>query len=100
MKKTRIILLLIFTAVLGFFYFANTTYFFNRYIATNIKEYGFTYNRVQGTLFSGFNIDKLKYKNKLLSSKVELKFNPIKLLIKKVSVSKVRLINVDKNIVI
>ncbi len=76
-------------------YFTTTQYFFNRYIAPNIKEYGFSYTKVNGELLDGFRVKKLKYHNKLLSKQVVLKFNPLKLLIKRISISKLRLEDVD-----
>ena len=97
MKKFLIIFTVIISILVSISFFINSTYFFNKYIATSIKDYGFNYTKVDGALLSGFKIDKLSYKNRELASKAELKFNPIKLLEKKISISKLRLIDVDKN---
>ena len=97
MKKFLIIFTVIVSILVAISFFINSTYFFNKYIATTIKDYGFSYNKVNGALLSGFKIDKLSYKNRKLASKAELKFNPIKLLEKKISISKLRLIDVDKD---
>ncbi len=97
MKKFLIIFSVILSILIGTSFFINSTYFFNKYIATKIQDYGFNYKKVNGALLSGFKIDNLTYKNRALASKAELKFNPIKLLEKKISVSKLRLINVDKD---
>jgi len=97
LKKFLVIFSVIILILVAMSSFINSTYFFNKYIATSIKDYGFSYEKVDGALLSGFKIDKLTYKNRELASKAELKFNPIKLLEKKLSVSKLRLIDVDKD---
>ncbi len=96
MKKFLIIFLIFIAILFGLSVFVNTTYFFNKYIAANIKQYGFGYDRVNGALLRGFNVENLTYKSKPLSAEAELKFNPLKLLYKKISVSKLRLIAVNK----
>jgi len=96
LKKFIIILSIFFALFLGVSFFVNTTYFFNKYIASNIKEYGFNYKKVDGALLRGFRVEKLSYKNRPLSSEAELRFNPLKLIYKKLSISKLRLIDVDK----
>ena len=96
MKKFIIIISIIFALFIGASFFVNSTYFFNKYIATSIKEYGFNYKKVDGALLSGFKVKNLSYKNQPLSSEAELRFNPLKLINKKLSVSKLRLVNVDK----
>ena len=97
MKKLFIIFSIIVSILVAISFFINSTYFFNRYIATTIKDYGFNYKHVDGALLSGFKIDKLTYKNRQLAFNAELKFNPIKILEKKISVTKLRLINVNKD---
>lgn len=98
MKKLLIIVVIILSLFVGLSFFANSTYFFNKYIANNIKEYGFSYSKVDGNLFNGFKVKDLKYKKELLSKDVELKFSPVKLLEKKISVNKLRLIAVNKEV--
>ncbi len=82
---------------IGLIYFVSTPYFFNKFITPNIKNYGFNYEKVNGSLITGFKIKGLKYKNKDLSSYVELRFNPLKLLKKVISISKLSLENVNKD---
>ena len=96
MKKFVIILTFFILLITGASFFLNSTYFFNKYLAPTIKEYGFSYQKVDGALLSGFDVENLEYKGGLLASKVELKFNPIKLIEKKLSITKLRLINVRK----
>jgi len=98
LKKLLIIVVIILSLFVGLSFFANSTYFFNKYIANNIKEYGFSYSKVDGNLFNGFKVKDLKYKKELLSKDVELKFSPVKLLEKKISVNKLRLIAVNKEV--
>jgi len=98
LRKLLIIVLIILSLFVGLSFFANSTYFFNKYIANNIKDYGFSYSKVDGNLFNGFKVKDLKYKKELLSKDVELRFSPIKLLKKKISINKLRLIAVDKKI--
>ncbi|HFU75277.1 MAG TPA: hypothetical protein ENK66_03435, partial [Arcobacter sp.] len=78
--------------------FVNSNYFFDRYIAKNITEYGFSYTHAQGALLDGFVVENLKYKNRTLSSNVELKINPLHLLSGVVSVSKLNLIGVREDV--
>ena len=98
MKKFLIIFSIIISILVAISFFINSTYFFNKYIATTIKDYGFNYKKVDGALLSGFKIDKLSYKNEQLASKAELEFSPIKLLEKKISIKKLRLIDVNKDV--
>ena len=81
-------------------YFTSTKYFFNRYIAPNITNYGFSYTKANGELLSGFKILNLKYKDKPLSKKVVFKFNPLKLLTKTISVDKLELQNVNQPVLL
>ena len=97
MKKFLIIFSITIAIFLGISFFANSTYFFNKYIASNIKQYGFGYDKVEGALLSGFKVENLTYKKEPLSAEAELKFNPLKLIYKKISVNKLRLIAVNKN---
>ena len=98
MKKLIAVLVILAALFFGLSVFANSTYFFNRYVASSIKEYGFGYDKVQGALLEGFSVDNLTYKNRPLSARAELKFNPVKLIYKKLSVSKLRLIGVNKEV--
>jgi len=98
LKKFFIIFAIIVGLIFATIYFTTTEYFFNKYVATNIKEYNFDYKRAQGSLLSGFKIEDLKYKNQELSSNVEFKFNPVKLLKGTISISKLHLENVDKKV--
>ena len=97
MRKLYYFLVFLITLVV-IAYFATTPYFFNKYIVPNIKSYNFDYKSVKGTLLTGFKVEHLKYKNKELSSLVELKFNPFALLEKKISISKLVLEDVDKEV--
>ena len=77
--------------------FSSSNYFFNHYIAKNIKKYGFSYIYADGALFEGFVVKGLKYKHKVLASKVELKINPLRLLSGMVSVNKMNLLGVRED---
>ncbi len=98
MKKLYYIILIFLIVFVGFFYFTTTPYFFHKYIAPNIKSYHFSYKSVKGTLFNGFKVEHLEYKDKELSSFVELQFNPFALLEKKVLVNKLTLKDVNKEV--
>jgi len=98
LKKSIVIFLLVLSTLFGVLYFVSSDYFFKRYIAKNIKEYNFDYIQAQGNLLTGFKIDRLKYKNNLLAKEAEVRFNPVKLLSKKISISKLTLIDVNKNV--
>ena len=98
MKKFITILILILILFISLSIFVSSNYFFNKYIATNIKEYGFSYSYVNGKLFKGFSIEDLKYKGKTLSSNVDFKFNPYKLINGIISIKKLHLIGVQKDV--
>ena len=98
MKKLLYFLAFILILLVGFYSFVSSTYFFNKYIAKNIKEYGFNYVKVNGALLDGFVVEDLSYKGKKLSSNVELKINPFKLISGVVSVNKLHLIGVKKDV--
>lgn len=99
MKKIALILSLLIVVVITILTtFVNSNYFFDRYIAKNITEYGFSYTHAQGALLDGFVVEDLKYKNRTLSSNVELKINPLRLLNGVVSVSKINLIGVHEDV--
>ena len=98
MKKIIYILIFIIISLLSLATFVSSTYFFNKYIAKNIKEYGFNYKRVNGAIFKGFKVKDLTYKNKELSSIVELKIDPFKLFKGVISINKLYLLDVRKDI--
>ncbi len=98
MRKFLISIIIIIVVFVGASAFVSSNYFFNKYIAKNIKEYGFSYTHVDGKLLKGFLIETLKYKGKELSSNVEFKFNPFKLLNGKISINKLHLIGVRKKV--
>ena len=98
MKKFIYIISFLVLLIVGLYSFVSSTYFFNKYIAKNIKEYGFNYTKVNGALFRGFEVTHLSYKNRELSSKVELKINPLKLINGVISVNKLHLIDVSKDV--
>ncbi len=98
MKKIVIFFLIIISILTAFLYFASSKYFFNKYIAKNIKEYGFSYTHVDGEIFKGFTLESLSYKGEELSSNVEFNFNPLKLTSGVISIDKLHLIGVHKDV--
>jgi len=96
LKKFLIIFAIILSLIFAALYFTTTEYFFNKFVAANIKEYDFDYKKAQGSLLRGFEIEELKYKDRELSSRVEFEFNPFKLLKGTISISKLHLQDVDK----
>jgi len=96
LKKILYIISVFVILILASFYFTTTEYFFNRYLAPRIKEYSFNYSSVNGTLLNGFRVKDLSYKNSKLSSEVEFRFNPLKLITKTISINKLHLKNVNK----
>ena len=96
MRRFFYSLIAFFAFFIGFLYFTTTPYFFDKYIAPTIRNYNFNYKSVQGTLLSGFEVEELKYKDKKLASYVELKFNPLALLKKRISITKLALKDVNK----
>lgn len=99
MKKLLLILLIFFiTLFTGLSIFANSQFFFHRYIAKNIEQYNFSYSHADGALFEGFSIEDLKYKGEPLASNVELKIAPLRLLSGVISVKKLELVGVRKSV--
>jgi hypothetical protein len=96
LKKFIIGFVALIITIVAIIYFATTEYFFNRYLAPNIKEYNFSYSSAQGSLLSGFEIKDLRYKDSELSSRVDFKFNPIKLLKGTLSINRLHLEDVNK----
>ena len=98
MKKVIYSLIVLIIFLLGLSTFVSSTYFFNKYIAKNIKEYGFSYKKVDGAIFEGFRVKNLTYKGKELSSRVELRISPFKLFKGLISVNKLYLLDVRKDV--
>ena len=96
MRKFLITLIIFLSLLIGLLYFSTTEYFFNKYIAPIVNEYNFNYKSVKGTLDKGFIVKDLSYKDKDLASVVELKFNPLKLFLKRVAINRLKLKNVNK----
>ena len=96
MRKLFIVITVVILLLVGFSTFINSTYFFNKYVAKNLKEYGFDYSKANGALLEGFNVENLQYKGRKLAQKVELKINIIKLINGVISINKLHLIDVNK----
>ncbi len=98
MKKLLYIVIFILSLLVALGIFVNSNYFFDNYIAKNIKKYGFNYVKAKGEIFKGFLIEGLSYKNKELSSNVELKIDSLKLITGIISIKKLHLIGVKKDV--
>jgi len=96
LRKILIALVIFLFLIVGLLYFSTTNYFFNKFVAPIVKEYNFNYKSVKGSLSRGFMVKNLTYKKNDLASVVVLRFNPFKLFLKRITINKLKLNNVNK----
>ena len=92
------IYLVVFIVILfGILYFAvNSSFVFNKAAGHFAPEYNIRYDKVSGNAISGLKITGLYYKDKKLAREIRIKINPVTLLKKKITVSRLELSEVDE----
>ena len=99
MKKFFIWVVSIVLILLTTIYMIVNSSFLFEYVAKRYApEYGFRYRDIGGNPLSGITIDKLYYKDKLLSDEIRLHINPYLFLKGKFGVSRLELLGVDVDV--
>ncbi len=62
-------------------------------------DYNLSYEHISGNVFTGIRVDKLKYDNKTIANNIIYKWDPIRLLQKKISIDKIKIENADIDVI-
>jgi len=77
----------------------NSSYVIDKVAQKYAPDYNITYEHMSGNIFTGIQIDNLKYADKIISHEIVYKWNPLTLLQKKITVDEIKIKNVNIDVI-
>ncbi len=85
--------------MIAIFSAVNSSYVIDKVAQKYAPDYNITYEHISGNIFTGIQIDKLRYENQIISHEIVYKWNPLTLLQKKITVDEVKIKNVNIDVI-
>ncbi len=98
MRRLFIGIFLTIFLILSLLYFAvNSSFFLKKIADIYLPKYNLSYSKISGNAISGVKIENIAFEDKRVLNSLTIKLNPYKLLFGTISISKLKILNLDIN---
>jgi len=94
-KVLYTLLILLVLLIIGLISAVNSSYVIDKIAHEYASDYNISYEKISGNIFTGIQIDNLKYADQIISNNIIYKWNPLTLLQKRISVNEIIIKNAN-----
>lgn len=85
--------------VIGIIVAVNSSQVIDKIAQKYAPEHNITYEKISGNMFTGIQVDNLKFSDQVISHEIIFKWNPLTLIQKKISIDKIQIDNANIDVI-